>query len=156
MNEDQPFISDSELFVTSENEMYSESPSIDTVKSSSEIPFEDEDVTTIQDSAYDTPDMALDDESLELAAAALPKNHTVAPASDDLPDWLKSMNNPIEDSTAAPPAPTESNPAPTLESTPNAPSTKSKVTPKKFTPKKPAIETLIPTVNTDDLPDWLK
>ena len=107
--------------------------------------------------------MALDDESLELAAAALPKNHTVAPASDDLPDWLKSMNNPIEDLTAASPAPTESSPAPTesspaptLESNPVATPTKSKETPKKFTPKKPAIETLTPTVNTDDLPDWLK
>jgi PKD repeat protein len=152
--ENRALTSDPEAYFSWENE-----GPLDANESARETPLEASSDTEIgvpaQDIPYETPGMALDDESLERAAAALPEKQYIAPASADLPDWLKSMNAPSIEVTDTGVAPL-SDVVPVTEWAPEIAEKKPKTTPKKSTPKKPAIETLAPTVNTDDLPDWLK
>ena len=100
----------------------------------------------------------MSEETLELQAAEL-VNPVVSPASSEIPDWLKNMNvvaptNPILDAEADKSVPkNHTETTVDTEEPKKTPKSKSK-TP---TPKpKSTTQDIAPTLDTKDLPDWLK
>ena len=126
-------------------------PAEQSLEDTEDLPVREEEATPPKNTSYfDMSEEALESQAAELVAPE------VSPASSEIPDWLKNMNSvPLADN-----APSETNtqtPVAPIADAPEASKKVSKIKPKSSTPKsKPTTQDIAPTLDTKDLPDWLK